>query len=96
MVDIDDDETDTDDVTSMEASELRSEIARVCDASGYSEVPMSSTHDTSMFLLSNPIPVRERGHSLCVERTTGGLLQLGLEPRSKSLRLKRLNKDTSK
>ncbi|XP_028164639.1 cyclic nucleotide-gated cation channel subunit A-like, partial [Ostrinia furnacalis] len=96
MLDIEDDETDSDDVTSMGAPELRSEIARVCEASGYSEMPISSTHDTSMFLLSNPIPVRERGRSLCVERTPGGLLQLGLEPRSKSLRLKRINKDTTK
>lgn len=96
MLDIEDDETNSDDVTSMEASELKSEIARVCDTSGYSEVPLSSTNDASMFLANNPIPVRERGHSLCVESTPGGLLELGLEPRSKSLRLKRRNKETSK
>ncbi|CAH0402136.1 unnamed protein product [Chilo suppressalis] len=95
MLNIEDEDTDTDDVTSMEASELRSEIAKVCDASCYSEVHSSSTHDNTMFL-SNPIPVRERVQSLCVERTSGGLLQLGLEPRSKSLRLKRINKDNSK
>ncbi|RVE46700.1 hypothetical protein evm_008663 [Chilo suppressalis] len=95
MLNIEDEDTDIDDVTSMEASELRSEIAKVCDASCYSEVHSSSTHDNTMFL-SNPIPVRERVQSLCVERTSGGLLQLGLEPRSKSLRLKRINKDNSK
>ncbi|XP_053624098.1 cyclic nucleotide-gated cation channel subunit A-like isoform X4 [Plodia interpunctella] len=87
-----DDNTDSDDITSMEASELRSEIARTCDVSGYSEIPMSSTHDTSLFLLSNPIPIRERGHSLSVERTTE-LLKFAPEPRSKSLRLKRVPKD---
>ncbi|KAL4717615.1 hypothetical protein ACJJTC_000764 [Scirpophaga incertulas] len=95
MMNLEDEETDTDDITSLEASELRSEIARVYDASGYSEVPLNSIPDNSMFL-NNPLPVRERGNSLCVERTSGGLIKQGLEPRSKSLRLKRINKDNQK
>ncbi|KAJ0184110.1 hypothetical protein K1T71_000533 [Dendrolimus kikuchii] len=94
LLDSEDEEMESDDVTSMEASELRSEFARVCDASEYS-VPMSSTHDTSMLLLSQPLPVRDRGYSLCVERTTD-LLHATPEPRSKSLRLKRNQKDESK
>lgn len=89
----DDEESGSDDVTSIEASELRSDLARVCDASGYSEIPLNSTRETSMFLLSNSIPVRERGHSLSVERTPG-LLALAPEPRSKSLRLKKIPKDS--
>ncbi|KAG6458023.1 cyclic nucleotide-gated cation channel subunit A [Manduca sexta] len=93
--DDDEDETESDDLTSTDASELRSEMARVCDASAYSDAQISSPHDTSMLLLSHPILVRERGHSLSVERTPG-LLHVAPEPRSKSLRLKRANYDTSK
>lgn len=84
--------TDSDDVTSM-GSEIRSDIVRACDASGYSELPMICADNNSTFQLSHEVPVRERGHSLSVERSPG-LLEHAPEPRSKSLRLKR--KDTSK
>lgn len=91
--DTDDDATDSEDVTSLQASELRSEVVRGCDFSAYGDIPASSTQDTSLMLLSNPIiPVRERGHSLCGEQTPG-LLRLTAEPRSKSLRIKRHDKD---
>ncbi|XP_026737524.1 cyclic nucleotide-gated cation channel subunit A-like isoform X3 [Trichoplusia ni] len=90
-----DEDTDSDDVTSIGASELRSDIGRGCDASGYSELPMISAYNTSMHLLTHSVPVRERGHSLSVERSPG-LLHRAAEPRSKSLRLKRIHKDTSK
>lgn len=89
----DEDDTDSEDVTSLQASELRSDIVRGCDISVYGDLPASSTQDTSLMLLSNPIiPVRERGYSLSAERTPG-LLRLTAEPRSKSLRIKRHNKD---
>lgn len=94
LLDSEDEETESEDITSIEASELKSEFARACDASVYN-VPMSLPQDTSMLLLSQPLPVRERGHSLCVERTTD-LLHPTPEPRSKSLRLKRNQKDVSK
>lgn len=94
MLDTDED-SDSDDVTSIGASELRSDIGRACDASGYSELPMISAYNTSMHLLTHSVPVRERGHSLSVERSPG-LLHRAAEPRSKSLRVKRIHKDTSK
>ncbi|XP_059057530.1 cyclic nucleotide-gated cation channel subunit A [Achroia grisella] len=85
--------TDTDDITSLEASELRSEAARCGEASGYSEIHLSSIQDNSIFLHSNPFPIRERGHSLSVERSPS-LLELTPEPRSKSLRIKKNDKDS--
>lgn len=95
MLETEDEETDSDDMTSMAASELRSDIGRGCDASGYSELPMISAYNPSMQLLAQAMPVRERGHSLSVERSPG-LLHRAPEPRSKSLRLKRIHKDQSK
>ncbi|XP_026315804.1 cyclic nucleotide-gated cation channel subunit A isoform X2 [Hyposmocoma kahamanoa] len=89
----DEDDTDSEDVTSLQASELRSDVVRGCDISVYGDLPASSTQDTSLMLLSNPImPARERGYSFSAERTPG-LLRLTTEPRSKSLRIKRHNKD---
>lgn len=84
-----DEDTDSDDMTSLAASDLRSDIG------GYNELPMITAYNTSMHLLTHPMPVRERGHSLSVERSSG-LLNRAPEPRSKSLRLKRNHKDTSK
>lgn len=97
MLETDDEDTDSDDMTSMQASELRSDVARGYDASGYSDTAMSSNqiNDAALFIISNPMPVRERGHSLSVERTPE-LLQVIPEPRSKSLRLKKTYKDSSK
>ncbi|XP_021192935.3 cyclic nucleotide-gated cation channel subunit A isoform X1 [Helicoverpa armigera] len=89
VLDTEGEDTDSDDVTSLAASDLRSEIG------AYSELPMISAYNTSMHLLTHPMPVRERGHSLSVERSSG-LLNRAPEPRSKSLRLKRFHKDTSK
>ncbi|CAH0703341.1 unnamed protein product [Spodoptera exigua] len=89
FMDTEDEDTDSDDLTSLAASDLRSDIG------GYSELPMISAYNTSMNLLNHPIPVRERGHSLSVERSSG-LLNRVPEPRSKSLRLKRIHKDSSK
>ncbi|CAB3226040.1 unnamed protein product [Arctia plantaginis] len=83
-------DTDSDDVTSLAASDLRSDIVRGCDASGYSELPMSSAYNASMLLYTHPIPKRERGNSLCVQGSSG-LIHKVPEPRSKSLRLKRKN-----
>ncbi|KAF9799230.1 hypothetical protein SFRURICE_006490 [Spodoptera frugiperda] len=89
FMDTEDENTDSDDLTSLAASDLRSDVG------GYSELPMISAYNTSMHLLTHPMPVRERGHSLSVERSSG-LLNRAPEPRSKSLRLKRIHKDTSK
>ncbi|XP_049886204.1 cyclic nucleotide-gated cation channel subunit A-like isoform X2 [Pectinophora gossypiella] len=88
VLETDDEDTDSDDVTSLQASELRSDVARGCEASGYSDIaiPMCSAQDASMLFLSNPLPARERGYSLSVERTPG---LFHLQPRSKSLRIKR-------
>lgn len=79
--------------TSISLSELKSDGGK-CDVSVYSDLGTSSLYD-SVLLHTQPIPMRERGHSLCVERTTG-LLDVIPEPRSKSLRLKRNRKDISK
>ncbi|CAH1647530.1 unnamed protein product [Spodoptera littoralis] len=89
FMETEDENTDSDDLTSLAASDLRSDVG------GYSELPMISAYNTSMHLLTHPMPVRERGHSLSVERSSG-LLNRAPEPRSKSLRLKRIHKDTSK
>ncbi|CAK1554819.1 unnamed protein product [Leptosia nina] len=70
-----DEEFDSDETT----PELHRDI-KVCS---YSDTPSCSTQ----YMDANN-PVRERGHSLCVDRTPG-LLQIIPEPRSKSLRLKR-------
>lgn len=72
----------------MAASDIRSDIGRACDASCYSELPMSSAYNASMLLYTHRIPTRERGNSLCVQGSSG-LIQKAPEPRSKSLRLKR-------
>lgn len=97
VLDTDDEDSASDDMTSMQASELRSDVVKGYDASGYSEIALSSNqiNDASLFILSNPMPVRERGHSLSVERTPE-LLHVFPEPRSKSLRLKKTYKDSSK
>lgn len=81
-----------DDVTSSDASELKSEIAKDL-ASGYSEAPMTSVNDSSL-VASQSMPLRERGHSFCVLRTTA-LLHAPPEPRSKSLRIKRIQNESS-
>ncbi|XP_045510000.1 cyclic nucleotide-gated cation channel subunit A-like [Colias croceus] len=82
IIETDDEESNSDDST----SELRSDVIKVCDAASYREVPSSSTQYVSMLYTNHPI--RERGHSLCVDRTPG-LLHITPEPRSKSLRLKK-------
>ncbi|XP_047525066.1 cyclic nucleotide-gated cation channel subunit A-like [Pieris napi] len=73
-----DEEFDSDDTS----PELRNEMK----ATSYMESPSCSTQYGSTVDASHP--VRERGYSLCVDRSPG-LLEITPEPRSKSLRLKR-------
>lgn len=79
----DDDGTDSD-ATSADGSDLGSDVVQVYDSSSS---PKSSPRSTVVFMKH---PVRERGHSLSVERTPS-LIHLAPTPRSKSLRVKKNN-----
>ncbi|XP_068620013.1 cyclic nucleotide-gated cation channel subunit A-like [Battus philenor] len=83
-----DTETGSEDGTIDDGSELKSEVVQVYDSSP----PYSSPRNNKMFFGH---PVRERGFSLCVERSPG-LIHFQQKPRSKSLRLKKIHKDVSK
>lgn len=89
------DDTDSDDVASLAGMDARSEVTTraFIDVSGCGETPILSPI-SSVAVLGQARPVRERGFSLSVERTPE-MLQLA-EPRSKSLRLKKQHKDTRK
>ncbi|KPI96227.1 Cyclic nucleotide-gated cation channel [Papilio xuthus] len=89
IIESDDEDSDSDD-TSADGSELRSDVVQVYDSS--SGPPISSPRSTTMFMNH---PLRERGYSLSVERTPG-LVHFPPEPRSKSLRIKKIHKDISK
>ncbi|XP_075990976.1 uncharacterized protein LOC142986383 isoform X3 [Anticarsia gemmatalis] len=74
------------------ATDLRNDIVRAGDASGYTEFPMIAAPNTATqlypYVPTHPKPpARERGHSLSVERSPS-LVKRAPEPRSKSLRLK--------
>ncbi|XP_063634493.1 cyclic nucleotide-gated cation channel subunit A-like [Cydia splendana] len=86
--------TDDEDRTSSDGSEIRSEIARMSDSYECSELALSMSPSTSTVFLEKPIAGRERGHSLCVERTPS-FSHLAAQPRSKSLRIKKPPKDYS-
>ncbi|KAJ2954215.1 hypothetical protein O0L34_g2455 [Tuta absoluta] len=74
----------SDDVTSLQASDLRSEIMKECE--DYCDsVSLAQDENTSSYF-TDAMPARMRGHSLCVEKMPG---QFHLTPRSKSLRIKR-------
>ncbi|XP_072930266.1 cyclic nucleotide-gated cation channel subunit A-like [Epargyreus clarus] len=92
VVQTDDEESDLDDPTSSDNSELRSEVAAGYDSSAFKDGRFSAVQVPPMHYLN--YPARERGHSLTVERSPG-LLHVTPEPRSKSLRLKRFHKDVS-
>lgn len=92
VIETDPDITDSEDGTSSDESELRSEIAKNSESFGYSELGLNLSQGTSTLFLGKPVQGRERGHSLSVERTPN-LCHFAIEPRSKSLRLKRPAKD---
>ncbi|VVC99787.1 unnamed protein product [Leptidea sinapis] len=73
---------DTDDSTSEMQSEL---IFRASDGASYTDTPVSIKCTSGVSINQ---PARDRIHSLCVENSPG-LLQMSLEPRSKSLRMKK-------
>ncbi|KAI8431041.1 hypothetical protein MSG28_001112 [Choristoneura fumiferana] len=92
VIETDGDITDSEDATSSDGSEMKSEIARVSESFGFSEFGLNLSQATSPLFLGKPVQGRERGHSLSVERTPN-ICHFAIEPRSKSLRLKRPAKD---
>ncbi|CAG9138146.1 unnamed protein product [Plutella xylostella] len=78
------------DSMSLGGLDLKSEITARVFSGVARDPPVSPNSSNSLF--SFRLPVRDRGHSLSVERTSE-LLRVTAEPRSKSLRLKRKAKD---
>ncbi|XP_026500506.2 cyclic nucleotide-gated cation channel subunit A isoform X2 [Vanessa tameamea] len=79
-------------MNSLGPEELRHQIVR----SREERETIGNAQGGSFRSLNQPAcPARERGHSLSVERSPG-LLNVKTEPRSKSLRLKRIQIDASK